>query len=635
MLSLYLRRSFRRRPMRHFALFWVLMCSFLLPLVVSVYRDSLDYGTSAFLKNFSQGQAIHISGDIQPEDTELLRDIDGMTAPQYDDGIIYLSPATEEAWALYSSSSSRNTISAEIRSRLAQAGHNVSDVHINFFAQEAVQGTQRDDILLSMMRKMLLLSLGLSLFAGLIIQSAYRNHIAAFSPELAELAALGATKGQIVRMFLLELTVLFPLAAGCAVGISYGVMRTLYKHFFEQTTNSSTLWQVFHMDAKSTALQISFYLLVCLGSLFFSLLRKPGWRLPKKGKRATSLNRLWVQQTKPPFVPCLLILIPLVTAFVVLFNQRLDNYAYHLESAQEVKIVATNTLGFTQNELDFIAAQSGVQQMEIQREENNYYSMNAANGDYLTIKVYPYRDIAPDAPDLEKNQFVANLPEQYKLGGTYEMYSLTQYTGKVYLELTQRLSPAVEMPIAASVYVSNALIEELSAKAAIIKVTIHTTLPYSAALQETLQSVLPEKYMIHNTGNDDLAFAAVDEGKLWLISWIFCVLALVSMQIVWVQLSAYVRECAPMLRTVHQLGASRRQVSQLIPVRLAAIAAATVPFFIAVVYTCMRYRILVGRMGGFLVSPPLVGIYALIAAVAALSFLLPVKCTLRQVLDKL
>lgn len=636
MLSLYLRRSFQRRPMRHFALFWVLMCSFLLPLVVSVYRDSLDYGTSAYLKDFSQGQAIHISGDIQPEDVELLRGIDGMTAPQYDNGMIYLSPATEEAWALYSSGSSRSTISAEIRSRLAQAGHNVSDIHISFFAQEAVQGTQRGDILLSMMRKMLLLSLGLSLFAGLIIQSAYRNHIAAFSPELVELAALGATKEQIIRMFLLELAVLFPLAAGCAVGISYGVMRTLYKHFFEQTTNSSTLWKVFHMGAKSTALQIGFYLLVCLGSLFFLLLKKPGRRLTKKGKRATSLNRLWVQQTRPPFVPCLLILIPLVTAFVVLFNRRLVNYAYHLESAQEVKIVATNTQGFTQNELDFIAAQSGVQKIEVQQDlKSNYYSMNAANGDYLVVRVYPYRDIAPDAPDLGKNQFVANFPEQYKLGGTYEMYDLSRYRGKFYLELTQRLSPAVEMPDAASVYVSNALIEELSANAAVIKVTIHTTLPYSAALQETLQDILPEKYMVRNTGNDDIAGAAVAEGELWLISWIFCVLSLVAMQIVWVQLSAYVRECGPMLRTVYHLGASRRQVSRLIPVWRAAIAAATVPFFIAVVYTLVRYRIRVGHLGSFIVSLPLIGIYALIAAIAALSFLLPVKCTLGQVLDEL
>lgn len=146
---------------------------------------------------------------------------------------------------------------------------------------------------------------------------------------------------------------------------------------------------------------------------------------------------------------------------------------------------------------------------------------------------------------------------------------------------------------------------------------------------------LPANYVFTNTGSQDLALAAVNEGELWLISWIFCVLSLVAMQIVWVQLSAYVRECGPMLRTIYHLGASRRQVSRLIPVWRAAIAAATVPFFIAVVYTCVRYRILVGRTGGFLVSLPLIGIYALIAAIAALSFLLPVKCTLGQILDDL
>ena len=43
-MFLYLRRSFQRRPLRHFSLFWILVCAFLLPLVISVYRDSLAYG---------------------------------------------------------------------------------------------------------------------------------------------------------------------------------------------------------------------------------------------------------------------------------------------------------------------------------------------------------------------------------------------------------------------------------------------------------------------------------------------------------------------------------------------------------------------------------------------------------------
>lgn len=634
MLSLYLRRSFQRRPMRHFSLFWVLMCSFLLPLVVSVYRDSLIYGSYLFTMDFSQGQAFHISG-AQPEDVELLRGIDGLTEPYYEDRIIYLNFATEEAWERYSSPSSRSEINGLIRSRLAQSGRNTGGVEIMNYTYEAVHGIEDDEYMLSMWRRMLILSLGLSLFSGLIIQSAYRNHIAAFSPELMELASLGATKGQVIRMFLAELAVLFPLAAGCAVGISYGVMRTLYRQFFEQTTNANVVWRVFYINPKNTALQIGFYLLVCLGALTVALLRKSGRKPVKAKKRAATFPRLWVQQTRPPFIQCLFILIPLVTVFVVMFNLRLRAYSYSLEAAQSVEMSVQWINGLTQADIDFIAAQPGVRHMEPIQKFSSSYAVTAPDGRYLHGNVRRYQDIAPGQPDLEKDQFVANFPEKYPMEGTYRIYSQVRYQGQISLTMVKRLTPAVDMPEAADIYISSALMDELEATAPITRVNITTTQQYAPVLENTLRQNLPANYVFTNTGSQDLAFAAVNEGELWLISWIFCVLSLVAMQIVWVQLSAYVRECGPMLRTVYQLGASRRQVSQLIPVWWAAIAAATVPFFIAVVYTCVRYRILVGRTGGFLVSLPLIGIYALIAAIAALSFLLPVKCTLRKILDDL
>lgn len=634
MLSLYLRRSFQRRPMRHFSLFWVLMCSFLLPLVVSVYRDSLIYGSYLFTMDFSQGQAFHISG-VQPEDVEVLRGIDGLTEPYYEDRIIYLNFATEEAWERYSSPSSRSEINGLIRSRLAQSGRDTGGVEIMNYTYEAVHGIEDDEYMLSMWRRMLILSLGLSLFSGLIIQSAYRNHIAAFSAELMELAALGATKGQVIRMFLAELAVLFPLAAGCAVGISYGVMRTLYRQFFEQTTNANVVWRVFYINPKNTALQIGFYLLVCLGALTVALLRKSGRKPVKAKKRAATFPRLWVQQTRPPFVQCLFILIPLVTVFVVMFNLRLRAYSYSLEAAQSVEMSVQWINGLTQADIDFIAAQPGVRHMEPIQKFSSSYAVTAPDGRYLHGNVRRYQDIAPGQPDLEKDQFAANFPEKYPMEGTYRIYSQVRYQGQISLTMVKRLTPAVDMPQAADIYISSALMDELEATAPITRVNITTTQQYAPVLESTLRQNLPANYVFTNTGSQDLAFAAVNEGELWLISWIFCVLSLVAMQIVWVQLSAYVRECGPMLRTVYQLGASRRQVSRLIPVWWAAIAAATVPFFLAVVYTCVRYRILVGRTGGFLVSLPLIGIYALIAAIAALSFLLPVKCTLRKILDDL
>lgn len=79
-MTFYLLRSFKRRPLRHFSLMWILLCAFLLPLVVSIYRDSLVYGVKLQDFDFHKGQAIHISGAL-PEDAAWFQDIDGLTAP--------------------------------------------------------------------------------------------------------------------------------------------------------------------------------------------------------------------------------------------------------------------------------------------------------------------------------------------------------------------------------------------------------------------------------------------------------------------------------------------------------------------------------------------------------------------------
>lgn len=97
MISPYLSRSLRRKPLRHIALAWIMLCAFLLPLVVSTYRDSLEYGGRLQLHDISKEYAFHIVG-AAPEDAELFSNIGGLTDPFYEDGTIYLSYISREFW---------------------------------------------------------------------------------------------------------------------------------------------------------------------------------------------------------------------------------------------------------------------------------------------------------------------------------------------------------------------------------------------------------------------------------------------------------------------------------------------------------------------------------------------------------
>lgn len=545
--------------------------------------------------------------------------------------MIYLNFASEEAWNRYSEIGDQVELSNLIKSRLSQNGRDTSGVDVYFYSYQDVKGIATDLLELSSLKKMQILSLALLLFSGLIVQSAYRNHIAAFAPELRELAALGATKGQMIRMFLLELGILFPLAAAGAVGISYGVMRILYKQYLEQTLNTSIVARVFHMDPKNTAVQIGFYLLVCLGALGFSLLKKPGRKQVKAFKNSSSsLARLWTKRTRPPFVQCLLILVPLITAFVVLFNRYLGSYASYLQEAQSVKISIFAISGMKQEELDFVSSLSGIRRVEPIREFDNFYHLDEPGGNGLYGRLYRYQDYAPGAPDLEKDQFVANIPAEFESTEPFKIYSTSNYKGQIALTLVKRLTPESSIPGPVDIYISGALMDELEADAPIKRLNIFTTIDYASSLEDTLRSSLPATYLFDNSGSEDVAGAELQVGHLWLLSWIFCILMIAAVQIIWVQLSSYVRECTPMLRTVYLVGASQRQLSRLIPVWRAAVPAAVLPYLIAVPYTWVRTWLRVGRMGTFIVSAPLIGIYALIAALAALAFLLPVKCTLKE-----
>ena len=99
------------------------------------------------------------------------------------------------------------------------------------------------------------------------------------------------------------------------------------------------------------------------------------------------------------------------------------------------------------------------------------------------------------------------------------------------------------------------------------------------------------------------------------------------MQIVWVRLAAYVQSCELMLKILFQMGGSRRQLFNLIPVWLGAVMAAILPYIIAIPWIKMQPN------QKFILSGPMLCIYAVIAVFTFIVFLLPVKRSLHKTLE--
>ena len=153
--------------------------------------------------------------------------------------------------------------------------------------------------------------------------------------------------------------------------------------------------------------------------------------------------------------------------------------------------------------------------------------------------------------------------------------------------------------------------------------------PSTFTIEAALRSQLPESYFVSNFQNVTDTSISRQEGRLWLLSWIFCILMIVAMQIVWVRLSKYVADCAFMLRIIQQVGASRQQLSRLIPVGFGAIPAAVLPFLIAIPWAWLDAS---RSNRPFIISGPVLAIYLGIVLLAIAAFWLPVKVTLKKIL---
>lgn len=625
MLTFYLLRSMKRRPLRHASMVWIMMCAFLLPMVVSVYRDSLIYGVQLQNYNFNKGQAIHILGAL-PEDVAFFQNIDGLTAPYFEDGVIYMTYSSQEAQTQFQDIHEQLKLSGLIKSKARLSKHTLE---VMFY--DVKDDILDDAYLKTTLREMTMTNLALLLLSGLIVQAAYCNHIDSFSEEIAALSAMGAAKGQIIRMFLVEFGFLFLLSSAGAVGISYGIMRLLYEKYLGNMASSAAIWRVFHMDNRSTMMQIGFYLLVCLGAMSYTLLKKPTSMRITKLQKTESLPKLWIKRTKIPFFHCVAILVPLISAFLILLNQYLGTYAKTVYSAQDAQIIIQSFTGcgFSQKEVDALSTMNGVDHVEATWDFSEPFILHSQKQGAMMVSLHLSDELPADFPRLEKNQFVSDFHESLESEKTYSLYRISSPGKQVEVKLAKRI-PSQDDESMLNVYVSRELLQELALEDGYTKLIVHTPASQASAVEDELRHVFSEAANIFNYQNYVDTTILQQEGHLWLLSWIFSIIMVAAMQIVWVRLTKYVWDCAPMLKIVQHVGASRRQLSRLIPVYFGAIPGTLLPFLIAIPWAWLDSN---RNARPFIISVPLLGIYLALAMLVILTFWLPIKMTLRKILE--
>ena len=366
----YLKRSFRLRPKRHLSLFVILTCAFILPLLISIYRDSSAYGAQQQLLDQSKGETFHIINATE-DDTALFENIRGLSGPRYEDGIIYLHILSDDQWQ---DTIAMDGYSKAVSGLIERSGSKRLSVRAYGydFAHGIIDGFSGSE-----QSALLALNLFIIFLSSLTVGSAYKSHIKRFSSDMGVLRSLGAENRHIYAIFITEFAIVFALSAVAAVAISAGVMKLLFDAYLEVDGVEGLAWIIFRMEPLSTAFHIAVFFAVLLAVIIRTLIKdsqssavsamrediqssemkKAPKKMKFKAAPEKSLAALWLERTNTIHKSCLFATIPVMTVFLFLFSYLSLNADY-ISGAPEYELWITkdspNFGGFMQEDIDYI-----------------------------------------------------------------------------------------------------------------------------------------------------------------------------------------------------------------------------------------------------------------------------------------
>ena len=438
---LYLKSSLLRRPKQHLSLFIILTCAFILPLLISIYRDSSAYGTKQRLLDWTKGETFKML-NASEADLEVFEGINGLSSPRYENGIIYLHILSDEEWKNHESVDSYGN---KIMKRMEDndAAHLIVTAN-DYYSAHGIPTVSSS----TEQSTLLILNFLIILLSSFIIGSAYKSHIKRFSSDMGVLRSLGAENRQIYTIFIAEFVVIFVLSAVSAVLISAGVMKLLFVSYLEIRDIEGLEWLIFKMSPINTALHIAIFFVVLLfiimgtlirsskestvsmvrGDIQSSEMRQKSRKLKIKASPDKSLLSLWLQRTNKAHRSCLWVSIPVMTVFLFLFSYLSLDIDF-ISGAPEYEIRLLKDVfysgGFTQDDIDYIQGISQIGNINC-RCDTPIEIFDQDTGGLFIDAI----DIKLTSPELHKE--TENLLKQHFSGKEYKVhnYQATAEYGK-------------------------------------------------------------------------------------------------------------------------------------------------------------------------------------------------------------
>ena len=661
---LYLKRSFARSPRRHAVLFAVLTCAFLLPLLISIYRDSNAWGTRQYLLARSAGETYHI-GNATEADVPYFEGIRGLSAPVYRDGTIYLHILSDEDWR---NSESVTVFENEIRKRMEASGNEA--LLPTAFSYEYAHGISTDPSHLSGQRILLLVNMLVILLSVSVVHSAYQSHLKRFSADVGALRACGASCRQIRILFTAELAALFLLAAACAVLISIVSLKALFTAFLE-IRHDSLAWLIFHVEPMNILLHLAVFFAALGASLGMTLRRysrSPARALlndaenapkVKRGRKplrrrstpAATLCGLWRSRTNRSLRSCLAVSVPVMAVFLLLFN--IFTVALHATgSAEEWGLKISRSTydgeGFSVADAAYISSLKGVKQTQPVYEPLGYVLLPESPDEaWKTPRIRPYSGLGVAEQSLSGYEIAVSRKAECGVGDVLRLCRSEAYFDADGFAVQPAPEDVTALTVAAltnaepskwalDIYVSDELYAEIIASEPATGVEIALTDPaMNAQVEAALRARFTgAEYAITNRQSGADFLREMSSGVYLLLGYIFAALFLFILLILYVRLCDYIEGSRPLIRTLHRLGASKRTLyrSYIRQDAISAAAAVAAPFLISLPLTAL---LCAWQKAPLRFDGRMLAVYAALAALLLFTYWRPVHRSLKRVLRPL
>lgn len=661
----YLKRSFVRNPKRHLSLFIVVTCALILPLLISIYRDSDAYGMEQYLLDTTKGETYHIANATE-EDVAYFENIAGLSAPSFQDGTIYLSILSDEEWK------DKETVvyyDSIVQQQMVATGNESLTVY--GYSYENAHGISTDEGgFLATQEILLVINLFIILISAFSIQSAYNSHLNQFAQDVGTLVSCGANKRQIVCIFAVEFVVIFGSAALCSVLISVGIMKILFHTFLELKNIQGLSWLLFHVESKNIMAHLLLFfitLATVFGITMAKYSRRSTWNMlhwdnnigskKRKFKKlsilstpASSLGRLWKQRTNKTFRTCLMVSIPIMTVFLIVFSYITLNVGHLTEAAEyELQITAKYPMefgGFSAEDIKAIESINGVEKVSAEYEiaPDKYTILEGdPSAPPQPVRILRYSDL--DSARMQLSEYeVAVCRNQsmtaYGIGDTFTI-GLSDYyvVGSDFAPTELYVAEFAEVESASwavDLYLSDTLYSQIIAMEPVNIIQIKLTEP---SLSKQVQIALQVDYggaeyeILNRQESIDAAFSA-SPGIYALMLCVFCILFALMMVIIYVKLCDYIERSRKTIRSLHILGASKRAIyhSYIQQDIQAAVLAFSIPLLI-----CIPVIIVVAASlsAKWEIDLPVLLVYIATALLIVGAYWLPVHCSLKSTLKHL